>query len=308
MSEVTQPRQMDARLAAQLEPRLRAARLTPAQRAVARFLLEHPDRLLFMSAAELAADVGVSQPSVTRLAKELGYNGYAEMIGDLRDHLQQQYTPSDDTPGANSFQLAVETEINALRSVHGRLAHPAPLLLASHAIVEADAVLLIGLRISSSLAHHFHYRLSRLRDNVRLATSGGSLLFDDIALTSRSARSVAVVFSMPRYPVELSTALQFARDRNMGVVQFIDTPTASLCAPADHVIVSPTSWGLTFGSFGVAHLLASLLIDAVASDPAGDSTRRLIDLESVAVAHDHYMDEGPGGTDSNSTNRKDPEP
>jgi hypothetical protein len=61
------------------------------------------------------------------------------------------------------------------------------------------------------------------------------------------------------------------------------------------------SWGLTFGSFTSTNLIASLLIDAVASDPNGDSSRRLIDLDDVAAASDHYLDEGPGTADPAST-------
>lgn len=52
--------------------------LPPAERKVADFILENPDRAAHMVINEIARCAGVSVPSVTRLARKLGYSGFME--------------------------------------------------------------------------------------------------------------------------------------------------------------------------------------------------------------------------------------
>ena len=60
-------------------------RLTPTQRRIARCLLERGVRAAYLSSGELADLARVSQPSVTRFAMALGYDGYPAFRRALRD-------------------------------------------------------------------------------------------------------------------------------------------------------------------------------------------------------------------------------
>jgi hypothetical protein len=61
------------------------ARLTPTQRRIAHCLVEHSAKAAYLSAAEVADLAGVSQPSVTRFAMALGYEGYPALRRRLRE-------------------------------------------------------------------------------------------------------------------------------------------------------------------------------------------------------------------------------
>ena len=52
--------------------------LSPAERRVADYVLENPEEASHMTIDCLAANAGVSLPSVTRLTKKLGYAGFSE--------------------------------------------------------------------------------------------------------------------------------------------------------------------------------------------------------------------------------------
>lgn len=283
---------------AELSRRLRQIRVTPAQRAVARFILANPEKFVFMSGAEVAADVGVSQPSVTRLAQELGYRGYGEMATEVRELVRNGRADHSDPRSGNAYQQLMDTEIGLLKRVRDDLGDQTTLDVAATMIKDASEVVVLGLRISAPVAEHFAYRLRRLRDRVVLTTCGGSITRDELALASQQARSVLVAFAMSRYPAELAPALEFARARGMGVVLFIDTAAASICQPSDHLVIAPVSTGVTFGSLTAAYLLSAFLIDRVAYEATGASGRRLIDLESVAADSGYYLDDSP---DANRT-------
>ena len=69
----------------QLLALLDGRRLSPAQRRIGQFLIDHHAEVVFMSSVDLAERVGVSQPSVTRFAAALGFTGYP----DLREKLKE---------------------------------------------------------------------------------------------------------------------------------------------------------------------------------------------------------------------------
>ena len=60
-------------------------RLTPTQRRIAQCLLERGTRAAYLSSGEVAGLAGVSQPSVTRFAMALGYDGYPALRRALRE-------------------------------------------------------------------------------------------------------------------------------------------------------------------------------------------------------------------------------
>jgi hypothetical protein len=59
-------------------------RLSPAQRRIAQYLLDHMPGSAFLSSVALAQRAGVSQPTVTRFAAALGFSGYPALREALR--------------------------------------------------------------------------------------------------------------------------------------------------------------------------------------------------------------------------------
>ncbi|WP_258015845.1 MurR/RpiR family transcriptional regulator [Streptomyces sp. AJS327] len=70
-------------------------RLTPAQRRIAHCLVRHAHEAAFLSSVELAELAGVSQPSVTRFAVALGFDGYPALRRELRAAAPGAEAPPD---------------------------------------------------------------------------------------------------------------------------------------------------------------------------------------------------------------------
>ncbi|MFD6287676.1 MurR/RpiR family transcriptional regulator, partial [Streptomyces sp. NPDC060205] len=71
--------------AARLHQLFEGRRLTPTQRRIAHCLVRRTAAAPFLSSVELAQLAGVSQPSVTRFAVALGFDGYPALRRHLRD-------------------------------------------------------------------------------------------------------------------------------------------------------------------------------------------------------------------------------
>lgn len=110
--------------AGRLQALFEGHRLTPTQRRIAHSMVRRAGDVPFLSSVELAELAGVSQPSVTRFAVALGFDGYPA----LRRHLREVAPTEQSTASAsyNEYQQAVEAEIENLRHLAEILADPRP--------------------------------------------------------------------------------------------------------------------------------------------------------------------------------------
>src|SRR5205814_1793212 len=79
-----------------LDERIAAARpdLSPAEDRVASFFAQHREEVVFLSAAEIAARLDMSDATVIRAAQSLGYSGLPDLKTELRDALRTRATPT----------------------------------------------------------------------------------------------------------------------------------------------------------------------------------------------------------------------
>jgi DNA-binding MurR/RpiR family transcriptional regulator len=98
-------------------------RLTPTQRRIAHSLVQHAASAAYLSAAEVAGLARVSQPSVTRFAMALGYDGYPALRRRLREITSASPgPPAAAAPAGNELQRAVRAEADNLHSLVEQLA------------------------------------------------------------------------------------------------------------------------------------------------------------------------------------------
>jgi RpiR family carbohydrate utilization transcriptional regulator len=100
--------------------------LRKSERAVAEFVLAHPNEVLSISIAELAYRVGVSQPTVARFVNALGFSGFKEFKLRLAQSLASgvPYVHRDVSPDDSLDEVAPKVfnrTIGALMSVRNQL-------------------------------------------------------------------------------------------------------------------------------------------------------------------------------------------
>ncbi|MBD5802974.1 putative HTH-type transcriptional regulator YbbH [Azoarcus sp. Aa7] len=122
------PDETGARRGSPLLARIEASfdELRKSERAVAQFVLAHPNEVLNISIAELAYRVGVSQPTVARFVNALGFTGFKEFKLRLAQSLASgvPYVHRDVGPGDSLDEVAPKVfnrTIGALMSVRNQL-------------------------------------------------------------------------------------------------------------------------------------------------------------------------------------------
>src|SRR3981081_1981863 len=186
-------------------------RLSPVQRRIAQYLLDHMPDSAFLSSVVVARRAGVSQPSVTRFAAALGFSGYPALREALRTiALESAGTVADDVRG-NELQAAAAAEIDNLRALHEMLADPGAVADLGRELAASLPLAVLGQRISAPLAPYFGYVAQRIPPDVRCLTYGGSVVYDALLHVSEAGGRWLLAFALPRYPAETVHALRFAR-------------------------------------------------------------------------------------------------
>ena len=262
--------------------------LSPAQRRIGQFLIDHLAEVVFMSSVDLAERVGVSQPSVTRFATALGFSGYPALRDALKGIVLGSVGESPEEVRRNEFQAAIAAEQSNLEALQRLAATPDRLIETGRLLADANPLVVLGLRLSLSVAHYFAYSAQRIHPDVRLISAAGTAA-DDALLQARQAGATwMVAFVLPRYAQEALTAIDHAREIGLKVVLVTDNPLVPFAGSADVLLPAGVGSRLVFDSHAAPMVLASLLVQAIA-DAAPERTQvRLEAHESLSEARGFY--------------------
>ncbi|MEU9875752.1 MurR/RpiR family transcriptional regulator [Streptomyces phaeochromogenes] len=270
-------------------------RLSPGQRRIAQYLIEHITEAAFLSITDLAERVGVSQPSVTRFATAVGFSGYPA----LRERLQSiALSKLASTPEAaeeaeaarpNELQAAVDAEIDNLENLRRDFADPEQVIETGRALSQSTPLTVLGLRISGSLAEYFAYAARRIHPDVRLVTRGGSVAYDALLQSREAGGTWVLAFTMPRHAHETLTAMRVARRAGLRVALVTDLGLGPLADEADVVFATGTGSRLVFDSYAAPVVLSAALLQAMTDADPERTQARLEDYEQVADEHAFFV-------------------
>jgi DNA-binding MurR/RpiR family transcriptional regulator len=266
-------------------------RLTPAQRRIAQCLVTHATKSAYLSSGDLAALAQVSQPSVTRFAMALGYDGYPA----LRDHLRVTIDASwhlgnADRSAGNQYQQALNAEIDNLRQLEADVADDAiPVAEAGRVLASSQPLPVLGLRAAGALAAAFAYFAAKIHPDVRLLQEGGSLLSDRFEQARDAGAGAMLAFVLPRYPREAVDALRAARVAGLQVVTVTDSPVSPAAAESDLVLTAAVGSRLVFDLHTAPMAMVTVLLQAMCDAAPADTQRRLETFERSAARRQVFM-------------------
>jgi DNA-binding MurR/RpiR family transcriptional regulator len=264
-----------------------AHRLTPTQRRIAHCLVRRAADAPFLSSVEVAELAGVSQPSVTRFAVALGFDGYPALRRHLREVAPATAVP--EAVGCNAYQQAVHAEIEHLRQLAALLADPGPVARAGAVLAGSVPLPVLGLRAAGAQARGFAYFAAKVHPDVRLLDEGGTMLADRIDGAARAGASALLCFALPRHPREVLDALAHAREAELTVVTVADSAFAPVAAHSDLLLPAAVGTGLAFDTACAPMLLGRVLLESMC-DALPDAQARLEEFDAQAAARGVFVE------------------
>jgi DNA-binding MurR/RpiR family transcriptional regulator len=243
----------------------RLAELSPTEQRVARFFGDHREEVGFVSAIEIAQQLGTSDATVVRTAQRLGYSGLPELKRELLDALRTRATPAlrlgrrleqlGDEPAA-IFDHVLAWHVDLIEAAR-RTVQPEAFARAIEILHAADRTLTFGTGPSASLAEYMTLKLDRFGRQAAAITATGMGLAD--ALLTMRAGDALVLMNYGRVYREVEVTLDRAREVGAPVILLTDTLTIELAGRFDVALQAPRGRTGDLGQAGVD-------VDAVADD------------------------------------------
>ena len=227
------------------------------------FVLNDPQKVLYLTITELAKESKTSEASVTRLCRNLGCKGYTEFKMELA--LDVQKNQPELPEGGDSINALVEESVQALRDT-GKFINRVVLEQAGLALHNAQTVHIYGVAASAITGDYLHYKLLRLgksalffNDMHRAAMNASTLKEGDLVIAISSSGSTK----------DLLHVVKLAKNRQAPVLMLSNTLRSPLGNLADMLLVAarpegPLSAGALSAKVG-AMLLVEVLIDELLS-------------------------------------------
>ena len=204
------------------------AQMSKSHKKIASYIMDHYDTAVFMTAATLGKEIGISESTVVRFAAGLGYDGYPEFQKALEEwvkskwnSLQQMGAKYGNSSQSEILTSVIRADMEKMEDTIHNL-DPAAFETAVSSILEAKHVYVIGLRSCEPLASFLSFYLSMIRGDVmQLKTTSTTELFEQMIRVSDE--DVVIGISFPRYSMRTLKAMEFANDRNAKVITITDS-------------------------------------------------------------------------------------
>ncbi len=267
------------------------AGLTKSERQIAAFLLSDHDQAAFLSAAELAQHLDVSEATVVRFARSIGYASFPELRRVLQEIFRARVTPASrlqhklaDLKTGQGHILAqiVEMEVQYLTEALQSVA-PADFDAAVKLLVKAKRIFAFGLGPSRVLADLAQLRLRRFGQPTYSLNESGRDLLEQLLLLQPG--DVVLAAGFHRVTGELIATLDHAHSLGCKSILLTDTLGPGLKNKATLVLSARRGPVSTFHSLTVPMVILNALVLAVAMSRPNASMASLNLLQELRAEY-----------------------
>lgn len=274
---------------------IHGAELTKTQKLIAGFILDNSADACFMTSTDIASRLGVSESSVIRFSRSLGFQGFMDFQKSLRKDYQNRVLSISSAITVPSQRIAKRATLDSTAEYMNRHFKNAVKNLehvfsenimdsfekAADMIIESKRKYILATRGNSCLGNYFLLYLKHMIPNVETANSSSISPFDHICNIGKE--DCLIIFSFPRYSSIDRLSAQMAHEANAKIIVITDKPSSLLAEYASVLLTVPVDTNTFFNSMIGPQFIAESLLDIISHKVRGIEKR----LKKI----DRYLDE-----------------
>lgn len=194
---------------------------TKSEEKIASFINENIKEAITLTAMELGKKLNVSDMTILRFSKKLGFNKYNDLKEFLTEELDSRKSVMDrmllcwNNQNENSIVQIINSDIKNLQKLHNDLKEK-DINLVVNLVRKAQKVYVIGIGSSRATAELLNWHYTVLGINSLSITEGGYGLFEKIA--NITSEDCVFFFSVPKYLKDEFKALEFLKKKNVPTI------------------------------------------------------------------------------------------
>ncbi len=267
-------------------------KLSKSHRRIAECLVQHYDKVAFMTASRLGEYVGVSESTVVRFASALGYEGYPQLQKSLQELVRhrltaaQRFEMTGDLDDNQVLERVFKADMQNIRSTMNELdVHAFESVIEK--MLEARHIYVLGLRACAPLAQFFGHYLGFISGNIHVVTSGVSDVFEQIYKIGEDDLLIGISF--PRYTARTIECMQYARSKGATIVGITDGPLSPLASVSDYCLAAKCDMASFVDSMAAPFSLINAIVVALGQRRRSQVTESFGTLENIWDTYNVYL-------------------
>ncbi len=253
---------------------------SPTYEKLAFYIEKNYMQIIFMTAEETAYKAGISQGSVSRFCKALGYRGYNDFVRILQKIVSDkltapqrlQYTYDSKNRRVGDIISIEMQNMNELTAIMKGKSYEALL----EAVVSSEELILLSSRMSATLLPYMKYILDKMRDGVQAVTPGTNSW--DMLQLKNPKRVAVIAIGFPRYSSNLLEKMKECKDNRFAVYSITDCRLSPMVNLSDEVVYVPVTTSSIFDIYSTPMAFINLMLrDASQKLPSLDTRLRMLE-------------------------------
>ena len=269
----------------ELRETIRNANLTKTQKMIAKYILDHSADACFMTSTEIALKLGVSESSVIRFSRSLGYSGFMDFQKALRKDYQDKVLSISSSITVPSQRIAKRAKLNdnaeyLKRHLKNSAKNLESIFVnntiqtfeeAADTIIGSKHKYIVCSRGNSCLGDYFLLYLKHMVPNVEMTNATPISPIDHICNISKD--DCLIIFSFPRYSSMDKLTAKMAQEAGAKIIVITDKPSALLSEYASVLLTAPVNSNNFFNSMVAPQFVAEALLDTISQKVRGIEKR-----------------------------------
>lgn len=266
--------------------------LSKGHRRIAEYIAQHYAQAMFMTAAALGAECGISESTVVRFATAMGYEGYPELREALASLVRQRLTSEQRFAIASNLSedavlaTVLHNDQQNIRKTVEALSQKDFDEVVSR-LLGARRIYVMGLRSAAPLAQFLYLYLHQILDEVVLVQNTLGDVFEEIARIGN--QDVLIGISFPRYSSRTLECMRFARQNGAQVIGLTDGDMSPLREVSDVCLCACTDMASFVDSLSAPLSVINALIVSVGLRRREELSVHFKRLEDIWNAHSVYI-------------------
>ena len=258
--------------------------LSRSYRKVADYIMSNYYEVSFMTAAQLAYAVGVDTTTVVRFSQRLGYNGYPELLNDVRDQVKSEiyasYRPKD-LSALDPAGVFKDRTLHEQHNLKQRLTHMPPEHIEEIAtmFVQAKHIILVAEGYAEAVAELTAQQL-RHRGISADAVSNDAVKKAAV-LMNVSPDTLVIGISATSYGSNVARSLELARIKGCTTLGIIGSLASPVNRVSDRVIFAPTDVAGPLPSIVALVAALAALVQIASRDNANSVDKHLTEFQQA---------------------------
>lgn len=239
--------------------------LNPSERKLAELVLDFPGEIAGYTATEIAELANVSNATVSRFVRRIGYGSFDEARRAVRDEQRagtallrfSNVMPTGNGAAARHFETCQQNLEVTYRGLEDDVIDGL-----AQAMLKAPRVWFVGFRAGQSFAQYLGWQTSQVLSNVTVLPRAGETLAE--SLTSLSAQDVVMLIALRRKPKLATAVAEAARTASASLAILEDRPSAELSDAQWHFTCATSTTGPLMNhtaSMAICNLIATRVIE-----------------------------------------------